>query len=922
VAWGYNNDIGICDVPGPNADFVAVAGGGYHSLGLKAHGSIVAWGYNLFGQCNVPAPNADFVGVAAGWYHSLGLKADGSIVAWGRGGAPAPNADFVGVAANYCHSLGQKADGSIVTWGMGGAGNPPGPNADFVGVAAGWYHSLGLKCLRGPIVVTTLDDLSGFPRDRRPISLRQAINKANTGSCVNEIRFAAPLASGTIALHSPLPPITASGISILGDIDQDGTPDITITGANLTSGHGLVLEGDGCLVEGLVMGAFPDDGIRLLGASNNEIVGNWILANRGDGIAIMQGSSGNKIGPDNVIGNNRWTGVTIRDPGSNANVVTNCKIGVGADGMLDVGNGQYGLSLRNGAQENTIGADNMIGANKSDGIYLSDQDTSFNTIWGNLVGLDLERALGVGNDGNGIIVTSGASNNYIGVAGPGFNALLDGNVVCGNAGYGILVDYDTRETFIRGNRIWDNGDTAIEISAFARAPRFMPWFTDIEAGVVEGRCYAQDYSIIDIYSECPTAKDARVYDGATQLHARAFTYEGPFGRDLKATVTTSEGTSELNMLPPKLAYIYRNTDGLDIIDGFWDHTALAFLFPPYGRNVPNVVAESMVDIGVRTITWDDFVNSAAQPASRNFVAVDMPDTMVNAAFDWVFHNPLYPDELQIPGHAGFCYTGCVGDGCEKGLERYTCVGLTERAAEESPLGDIVPAWAECSWEFFMLPTTQLAYLRPGLEWDEGRRSGLLELSLYRISGSNLPPLGQDLSVFPEARMLIGIIGRNTSGSPLDVVAVRDTVPGTLGGVLQYSNEYVPAAYDDVQTRWVFAGARAIAIDEAFSVDIFLEDEVWESQFGVEFLAGESIVDSSQGSLRYTRIGNPLGGDLDVDTDVDLADFSVFITCISGQDVRFAPTGCAFTDFLNGDLDDDGDVDLHDFAAFRSHISGP
>ena len=73
VAWGRNED-GQCDVPEPNTDFVAVAGGRYHSLGLKADGSIVAWGYNYHGQCDVPAPNTDFVALAAGINHSLGIK--------------------------------------------------------------------------------------------------------------------------------------------------------------------------------------------------------------------------------------------------------------------------------------------------------------------------------------------------------------------------------------------------------------------------------------------------------------------------------------------------------------------------------------------------------------------------------------------------------------------------------------------------------------------------------------------------------------------------------------------------------------------------------------------------------------------------------------------------------------------------------
>ena len=73
VAWGRNNE-GQCDVPAPNTDFVAVAGGEFHSLGLKADGSIVAWGSNGDGQCDVPAPNTDFVAGAGGHGHSLGVK--------------------------------------------------------------------------------------------------------------------------------------------------------------------------------------------------------------------------------------------------------------------------------------------------------------------------------------------------------------------------------------------------------------------------------------------------------------------------------------------------------------------------------------------------------------------------------------------------------------------------------------------------------------------------------------------------------------------------------------------------------------------------------------------------------------------------------------------------------------------------------
>jgi hypothetical protein len=44
------------------------------ALAQDAHGSIVAWGANGYGQCDVPAPNTDFVAVAAGHAHNLGIK--------------------------------------------------------------------------------------------------------------------------------------------------------------------------------------------------------------------------------------------------------------------------------------------------------------------------------------------------------------------------------------------------------------------------------------------------------------------------------------------------------------------------------------------------------------------------------------------------------------------------------------------------------------------------------------------------------------------------------------------------------------------------------------------------------------------------------------------------------------------------------
>jgi len=55
------------------------------------------------------------------------------------------------------------------------------------------------------------------------------------------------------------------------------------------------------------------------------------------------------------------------------------------------------------------------------------------------------------------------------------------------------------------------------------------------------------------------------------------------------------------------------------------------------------------------------------------------------------------------------------------------------------------------------------------------------------------------------------------------------------------------------------------------------------------------------------------GDLDEDGDVDLDDFTIFVTCMNGPDVPY-PLGCEAAD-----LDTDTDVDLADFGVFQLHF---
>lgn len=59
-----------------------MAAGSYHSVGLRADGTVVAAGRSEAGQCDVGRWH-DIVAIAAGAAHTVGLRADGGVVATG-----------------------------------------------------------------------------------------------------------------------------------------------------------------------------------------------------------------------------------------------------------------------------------------------------------------------------------------------------------------------------------------------------------------------------------------------------------------------------------------------------------------------------------------------------------------------------------------------------------------------------------------------------------------------------------------------------------------------------------------------------------------------------------------------------------------------------------------------------------------------
>jgi putative cell wall-binding protein len=147
AAWGANGDE-QCDVPVSSADSVAVAAGGYHSLALRSDGTVDTWGWSP----DVPDGLTGVTAIAAGVEHSLALKDDGTVVAWGSNGwgqlnVPAGLDGVVAISAGDYHSLALKADGTVVAWGLNNNGQStvPGGINDAVAIAAGGMHSLAVR---------------------------------------------------------------------------------------------------------------------------------------------------------------------------------------------------------------------------------------------------------------------------------------------------------------------------------------------------------------------------------------------------------------------------------------------------------------------------------------------------------------------------------------------------------------------------------------------------------------------------------------------------------------------------------------------------------------------------------------------------------------------------------------------------------
>lgn len=362
----------------------------------------------------------------------------------------------------------------------------------------------------GTTISATATNLStGETSEFSPLSLSNVVTNTNDdglGSLRTALRVAgvventpvrfnipASLAVGgvfTIKPLTPLPFLSRSGTSLdgatqtaFGGNTNAAGPEIVINGGSLGPnefGPGLTIDGDNCVVRGLVINGFPR-GIDIVGsttnllASGNKIEGCYIgttpagtasaaVANVDDGIRLADdgftpgtGAANNTIGgltaaTRNVISNNGRYGIVMSAGATSGNVVQSNMIGLNPAGSAPVPNAR-GIGIFGGAHDNIIGgtvpaAANSLFANGDVGVVLiSDAGTKGNKVQGNVIGLNKAGTapLTTGADVPdifGIRVLDGAQSNLIGGVGAGGNfigGLTNGIGISGTGANGNLI---------------------------------------------------------------------------------------------------------------------------------------------------------------------------------------------------------------------------------------------------------------------------------------------------------------------------------------------------------------------------------------------------------------------------------------------------------------------------------------------------
>ncbi len=206
-------------------------------------------------------------------------------------------------------------------------------------------------------------------------SLRWALGEANSSIFSDTVTFSAALSGSTICPRTPLPALEDDGTTLDGDLDDNGTPDITINGRYLSAGEdGLTLihhpTKSGCTIRGLAITNCPRYGIYVNASWGNHIYGCHLGVNRVGRSALVNGdcdvyvyqSQYNTIGGDEARERNVIAGGSPSAPSGSGIYLDGCShitvsrnyFGLNRAGDTALTGGPRGVYVVGGS-ENVIG---------------------------------------------------------------------------------------------------------------------------------------------------------------------------------------------------------------------------------------------------------------------------------------------------------------------------------------------------------------------------------------------------------------------------------------------------------------------------------------------------------------------------------------------------------------------------------------
>ncbi|HEX7254835.1 MAG TPA: right-handed parallel beta-helix repeat-containing protein, partial [Gaiellaceae bacterium] len=257
-------------------------------------------------------------------------------------------------------------------------------------------------------------------------------------------------------------PNTGQGIHVFGGSDGN-----TIGGTN-----------DG---EANVVAASTQHGVLVsAGSTGNTILGNLIgtnsagtadFGNAREGVRIEGDSNtvgGTAPGARNLLSGNGGFGVLLY--GSSGNVVQGNYAGTDITGTVAIANGLDGVGVDGGSSHliggTAPGAGNLTSGNGNQGIAVFGVDfpsTTGSTVVGNLVGTQADGSSPLGNGGDGVRLLNASNTTVGGPSAEAANTIAYNGTDLDGAGDGVVVFGSGSQNTIRGNSIFENGDSASDL---------------------------------------------------------------------------------------------------------------------------------------------------------------------------------------------------------------------------------------------------------------------------------------------------------------------------------------------------------------------------------------------------------------------------------------------------------------------------